>query len=118
MGVVYYANYFIWMEVARTDFCRRCGFTYKDMEREAGVALAVAEASCRYIGPARYDDEILISVRLEKASRRVLIFTYIIRNATTEAVLAEGRTVHVPLGADGKSKSIPDPFYSLISKGD
>src|SRR5580700_11486168 len=47
MGVVYYANHFVWMEVGRVDLCRACGFNYRDMEREDGIFLAVAEANCR-----------------------------------------------------------------------
>ena len=34
MGMVYYANYLVWMEVGRTDFCRDCGFSYRDLELE------------------------------------------------------------------------------------
>ena len=34
MGMVYYANYLVWMEVGRSDFCRECGFSYRDLERE------------------------------------------------------------------------------------
>lgn len=115
MGVVYYANYFVWMEIGRTDFCRACGFTYSDMERETQSYIAVAEASCRYIAAARYDDEILVQTRLERANRRVLSFTYSILNAATGTLLAEGRTVHVTVGPDGKPKSIPDGFYEKLT---
>ena len=52
MGVVYYANYLVWMEVGRVELCRACGFHYRDMEREDGILLAVAEANCRYHSPA------------------------------------------------------------------
>src|SRR5476649_787208 len=55
MGVVYYANYLVWMEVARVDYCRSIGFHYKDMELEEGILLAVAESHCRYVSPARFD---------------------------------------------------------------
>lgn len=34
MGIVYYANYLVWMEVARVEWCRTRGFHYRDMERE------------------------------------------------------------------------------------
>ena len=44
MGVVYYANYLVWMEVARVAYCREAGFEYSDMERESGAYLAVTEA--------------------------------------------------------------------------
>ena len=49
MGVVYYANYLVWMEVGRVEYCKACGFEYKQMELEDGVFLAVAEARCRYV---------------------------------------------------------------------
>ena len=51
MGVVYYANYLVWMEVARVEFCKSVGFSYEHMEREDGIFLAVAEAHCRYLYP-------------------------------------------------------------------
>ena len=37
MGVVYYANYLVWMEVGRVELCKACGFNYRDMEAEDGV---------------------------------------------------------------------------------
>ena len=60
MGVVYYANYFVWFEVARTDWLRQTGWTYREMERD-GISLPVIEAQCEYRQPARYDDEIEIA---------------------------------------------------------
>src|SRR5687767_15246932 len=59
MGVVYYANYLVWFEVARADLMRSLGWTYREME-ESGVILPVIEAHCEYKRPARYDDEIEI----------------------------------------------------------
>ena len=56
MGVVYYANYYIWMEVGRVDLCKDLGFNYRDMENHDDVFLAVAESTCRYRIPARFDD--------------------------------------------------------------
>ena len=50
MGVVYYANYLIWMEVGRVEFCRAQGIRYRDMEDDDGILLVVAEANCRYSG--------------------------------------------------------------------
>ncbi len=44
MGVVYYANYLVWFEVARTDWLRHAGWSYRDMEAE-GFVLPVVEAT-------------------------------------------------------------------------
>ena len=40
MGVAYYANYLVWMEVGRVEYCRAAGFRYRDMEAEDGVLQA------------------------------------------------------------------------------
>ena len=76
MGVVYYANYLVWMEVARVDYCRAIGFHYKDMELDDGVFLAVAESHCRYVSPARFDEEISISTTVPNVNRRFVSFDY------------------------------------------
>ena len=55
MGVVYYANYLVWFEVARTEYLRAFGIAYKDLETK-GMYLIVAGVSCSYRSPARYDD--------------------------------------------------------------
>ena len=52
MGVVYYANYFVWFEVGRTDLLRDTGWSYREMETE-GIALPVIEAHCEYRQSAR-----------------------------------------------------------------
>ena len=112
MGVVYYANYLVWMEVGRTDFCRQCGFSYRDLEREEQSFLTVAEATCRYLAPARYDDEIIVETELVRVKNRVVVFAYRIKCGPT--LLAEGRTVHVVIGTDGKPRSMPDRYVEFL----
>ena len=115
MGFSYYANYLVWMEVGRADFCRQCGFSYAEMENETQTYLAVAEANCRYIAPARYDDEVVVQTGLEKTSRRLLKFVYSFRNASTGTLFAQGYTIHIPLTREGKPKSIPDLYYEKLT---
>jgi acyl-CoA thioester hydrolase len=112
MGIVYYANYLIWMEVGRSDYCRECGFSYRDLERNEHAFLAVAEASCRYIAPAHYDDEILVETEITRLNRRAVEFSYKIKSGPT--LLAEGRTLHVVIGPDGKPRSMPDRYFELL----
>src|SRR4029077_6489732 len=114
MGMVYYANYLIWMEVGRSDFCRQCGFSYGDLEREEQAFLTVAEANCRYLAPARYDDEILIETELSRVKTRVVEFSYRIKRGDT--LLAEGRTVHVVIGSDGRPRTMPERYRTLLSE--
>src|SRR5271166_6478664 len=63
MGVVYHSNYIIWFEVGRVELLRQLGFTYREMESQDALNLAVVEARCRFKAPALYDD--LITIRTE-----------------------------------------------------
>ncbi len=112
--MVYYANYLVWMEVGRTDFCRECGFNYRELEREEKAYLAVAEAHCRYRAPARYDDEIIVETEMTRLKSRVVEFVYRIK--TGEKLLAEGHTVHVVIGDDGKPRAMPDRYFELLKQ--
>src|SRR5438309_4299170 len=71
MGVVYYANYLVWMEVGRVELCKALGFRYKDMELDDGVFLAVVEAHCRYVYPARFDQDVIVESYVERATPRI-----------------------------------------------
>ena len=110
MGVVYYANYFVWMEVARVNHCRALGFEYRDMEREAGAFLAVTEASCRYRSSARFDDEVEIETRVEDVRSRSLRFVYAMRRAEDGRLLAEGHTLHTITDRAGSAIRMPERF--------
>jgi acyl-CoA thioester hydrolase len=114
MGIVYYANYFVWMEIGRTDYCRECGFSYRDLERDEKAFIAVVEAACRYIAPARYDDEIRVRTTIESIKPRIMVFSYTILAA--DKVLAEGKTTHVVVGEDGKPKRLPERYVAMLHR--
>ncbi|AQR78144.1 thioesterase family protein [Paenibacillus larvae] len=103
MGVVYHANYLIWLEVGRTEFIREMGYPYAKME-EQGLLLPVVETNLRYRRPAKYDDAITVYSRIESFTPSKIIFTYEIRRkAEAEQqnedpageLLVTGTTVHV-----------------------
>ena len=107
MGVVYYANYFVWFEVGRTDLLRTLGWTYRDMEA-AGVSLPVIDAHCDYVRPARYDDELEIRTAGRLLSPVRMEFTYEVWLAAQAAVAATGRTTHASLDPSGKPCRLPE----------
>lgn len=117
MGVVYYANFLVWFEIGRTDFCRQHGFAYRDMEEQDGLYIMVAESRCRYKAPARYDDDIQVRTCLKEVRRRVLIFAYEIYRQVTDELLAEGETVHVITDRDGHPRALPEKYRDLFSSG-
>lgn len=113
MGVVYYANYFVWFEVARADLLRSLGWSYREMEL-AGVSLPVIEAHCDYHRPARYDDELEVRAEGRMLSPVRMEFTYQVVRREDQSVAASGRTVHAALDTTGKPCRLPDRIRQVF----
>ncbi len=114
MGVVYYANYIVWMEVGRVELCKKAGFSYRDMEQNDGVLLAVIECHCRYLSPARFDDEVIVKTWIEEANPRTVRFGYQMRRAEDDRVLATGETRHIFCTRDLKRTKLPEKYHQLF----
>jgi len=113
MGVVYYANYFVWFEVARADLLRSLGWTYREMEG-AGVALPVIEAQCQYHLSAKYDDELEVRAEGRMLSAVRMEFTYQVVRKGETAVAASGRTVHAAVDATGRPCRLPERIRQVF----
>jgi len=114
MGVAYYGNYLTWFEVGRVEWCKAAGFNYRDMEREEGALLVVAEATCRYRAPARFDDELAIRTFITKARSKLVGFGYEVRNTATQQLLATGETTHLITGHDMKPRALPEKYRVMF----
>jgi acyl-CoA thioester hydrolase len=114
MGMVYHANYLIWFEIGRTEFCRARGFSYRDMEESENAFLVVAESYCRYKAPAFYDDVLVVRTHITELRRRSLRFGYEILRESDGVVIAEGETGHVVTDGNGRVRSLPPGFAELL----
>ena len=114
MGVVYYANYLVWMEVARVELCKSLGFRYRDMELEDGVLLVVVEAQCRYLYPARFDEEVIVETRVAEANPRLVRFSYEMRLADGDRKLATGSTRHIFCNREMKPVRLPAKYLAAF----
>lgn len=65
-GVVYYANYLKYMERARTEWLRASGFDQTELAERYGVIFVVRSAAIEYLAPARFNDELQVTVELIK----------------------------------------------------
>jgi len=114
MGVVYYANYLVWMEVGRVEFCKSAGFNYRDMEQEDGILMAVAECQCRYLAPARFDDEVVVQTWIEQANPRIVTFAYEMRTAHDAKKLATGQTRHILVDRQFRRTRLPEKYFAMF----
>ena len=114
MGIVYHANYLVWMEIGRVEYCRAAGIVYRDMERDEGVLLTVVEASCRYVAPALYDEEVTVRTWLAEAHSRMVRFGYEMVEASANRRLATGETKHIFCNRERKPMKLPEKFRAAF----
>lgn len=92
MGIVYYAHYLVYMEVARVEYLRQHGWPMADVDRK--LHMPVVDASCRYVKPARLDDLLRVRCRVSERRRASFTFAYEITHAGSGDLVATGETRH------------------------
>lgn len=113
-GVLYYAEYLHLFERARSKFMRDFGSSYARVE-ERGVGLPVREAQCRYLRPARYENELGVRCGVSKWGRATLTFAYQVWGPPDQGtLLAVGHTEHVSVDRDFKPVAMPSWLRELI----
>ncbi|MEM7404869.1 MAG: tol-pal system-associated acyl-CoA thioesterase [Pseudomonadota bacterium] len=71
-GIVYYANYLRFMERARSEWLRALGVSHRELRDANGLQLVVARADTHYRRPAELDDELTVTVKVERVRRASL----------------------------------------------
>src|SRR5271166_2596461 len=114
MGVAYHSNHLIWFEVGRVELMRQMGFSYRDMERDDGRFIAVAEVACRYRAPVYYDEEVIVRTRLKTVRESVIVFSYELARAENGTLLAEGETTHIVTDSKMKVAALTDKYLTAF----
>ncbi len=113
-GVMYYANYLRLFEMGRTEFIRKKGLSYREIEEELGIILPVVEVFAKYKAPAKYDDLLTIKTTLSEVKPFKITFSYeIYRDGE---LLCEGKTTHVPINREGKIVRLPEKIQTLLKE--
>ena len=113
MGLVYHANYVIWLDMARTEHLRGTGVTYKEME-EQGVYLAVTHLQLRYRRAARYDDLVRVRCWVRDVASRQVTFGYAVERAGSGELLATAETSLMALDRSHAPTRIPEHVRALL----
>ena len=115
MGIAHHANYLIWFEAGRSDLCRARGFSYIEMEDEAGALMVVAETYCRYKSPAYYEDVLTVRTKVGEVRSRSLRFFYEVHRTFDDTLLAEGETLHLVTDKDKKVRVLPEIYRDRLA---
>ncbi|MBV6642784.1 MAG: acyl-CoA thioesterase [Cyclobacteriaceae bacterium] len=113
MGYVYYGNYATYFEVGRVESFRAIGFSYKELEA-AGIGMPVLEYKTKYLAPAKYDDELTITVKISEMPGVRIRFEYEIRNEVGKTLnIAETTLVFINMET-GRPTRLPEKFEALM----
>lgn len=114
-GIVYYANYLKFFERARTEWLRQLGFN-QELLRQQGVLFVVREVNARYLQPARLDDELEISVIVEKMGKASFNMAQTVYRVSSEGKqpLVSGSVSIACIDSSGKPRAIPADIRSAL----
>ena len=108
MRIMYYGTYFRLFEIGRAELFRQLGHPFPYYIAQ-GLYLGVIEATCRYIRPARYDDELVIRAGVTGVGRARLTISYEVVGVDG-TLLVSGHTVLAALNEQGRPQRIPPEF--------
>jgi acyl-CoA thioester hydrolase len=113
-GLVYFANYFKFMERARSEWLRSLGFEQDSFMEQQRRFFVVVNTQARFIVPAKFNEMLAVTVRVIKKSRATFeIEQNIYRKSQAGVLLCSGQVKVACLNADTlKPVRLPD----LISK--
>lgn len=124
MGIVHHSRYYPWFEVARTEFIKKSGMSYSQMERD-GILLPLTETGAKYIRGLKYEDEVLIKCRMTKLSAARCEFEYEVFRLPDMCLCATGRTAHgfvdgsfVPMNLKKKHPKTWEKLTALLYTGE
>ncbi len=115
MGVAHNKCYFDWFEIGRTEYCRKKGIPYRDIEGH-GHFLVVVEAFCRYKKALRYDEKFIIRTSLQEIAPKKAIFSYELVTKKERKLIASGYTVHISTDKNAKVCPLPPAILEKLTK--
>ncbi|GJQ23551.1 MAG: acyl-CoA thioesterase [Planctomycetia bacterium] len=113
MGIVYYANFFVYFEMGRTEYLRHLGLPYSSLEKEH-IYFPVTEAHCRFRSPARYDDILVIQTWISGLKHATVEFNHKVTRENDNTLIVEGVTKLACLNVNRKPARMPEKLRRLF----
>ena len=111
---VFNAHYFAYFDLALTELWREAFGSYANVVR-SGYDVVVAEASARFRGAARFDEEVDVALTIARLGDTSMTSDVEVRRG--DEVLVEGRMVHVWVDAETfEKRAIPDEARERLSR--
>lgn len=109
-GVVYFASYFRYCHHGIEEFLRNLGLPPEEYfrNREEGFGLPVVGANCDFLKPAKYGDELQLSVGVLKLKDKTVTFGFQFYDTGTNQLVAKGEATIIAIDRSWKARSLPE----------
>ncbi|PIU18750.1 MAG: acyl-CoA thioesterase [Elusimicrobia bacterium CG08_land_8_20_14_0_20_44_26] len=111
-GVVYYANYLVYFERARTEYLLKKGVDIRRLADE-GIFFLVRRAEIEYKSPARYGETLVVKTEPREISRASIDLKYTVTEKSKKYLIVAGSTLLACVGRDMKPRRLPDGILKL-----
>ena len=105
MGYLHHSVFLQYFEMGRIELLREMGHSYTDFEK-AGVFFVVVHVEVKYRAPARFDDELVLTTRVQRQTHVRIDHVYELKCGQT--LIAEARTTVACVDRNGQVQLIPD----------
>jgi len=121
MGIVHHSNYPVWFELGRTEYIKKCGISYSEVESK-GILLPLLELKCKFISSSTYEDKIIVRTSIKSYSKTRLSFYYeVFKEQDMEKAITIGETDHVWTNCELRPLNLQKHFpelFNIIDKND
>ncbi len=115
-GVVHHSYYLIYCEVARVEYFKALGFDFHAARRNGDFDMVVAEAHCKYIAPARFDEALEIHTWVSRVRNASFTLDYLIWRPADDLLLAQAQTIQVAIDPrTARPRSLPKEMHRALS---
>lgn len=120
LGIVFYPRYYEWMDSCSHAFFDDIGLNLLALCQKRHLIFGLAETSCRYFAPGRYQQRLSIVTHLQDISEKTVQLTHSFFCATTRRRMLEGIEQRICLQIadtrDLKAVAIPEDIYLLLQR--
>ncbi|MGI9038517.1 MAG: acyl-CoA thioesterase [Gemmatimonadota bacterium] len=113
MGRAHHMAYVAWFELGRTEMMRLSGLSYAELERRE-VLLPVVHLEIDYLAAVGYEELVRVHTRVTEVRSRRVRFEYRV-TAEDGRTVAEGATVLVCMGPDGRPRRLPEDVFAGLA---
>ena len=114
MGIIHHSNYIRWFEETRIHYLEQAGYPYSKMEKD-GVMIPVLSAECTYKNAVRFDETVLIYLKITQFNGFKMTIEYIVQGKENGDIKAIGKTRHFFVDSEFKPIRVKDKYPEVYN---